>query len=553
MTQKIDRRAFLKRTGLLSLLAAGSAANVLSGCTPVSLTEAPIAEEAARVDPTAQPTTIIERPGAPDLEIALKATAGRVALRPGADTAVWKYEAELLKGDPAAITTLPDSYLGPILRVRQGQRIRVHFTNALAEPTIVHWHGLLVPEEMDGHPRDAIAPGETYEYDFSIANRAGTYWFHPHPHGLTGGQVYRGLAGLFLVADEGEDAVGLPRGEYDLPLVIQDRVLDADNQFVYVEQTGQGMMGGAMDQMMGFLGDLILVNGQADFDHPVATRAYRLRLLNGSNSRIYKLGWRDNSPMTVIATDGGLLEKSATRPFVTLAPAERVELWVDFSDLAPGESRFLDSLEFIGAEGDELGGAMGGMGGMMQTSTLRNGASFPVASFTAARQENESDVLPERLSSIERYQETDALNAAKPHQVVLTNRMMAWLLNGRSFEMEGVAPDEIVPVGELQLWEFVNARNPGQMMEQNGMAHSMHIHGTQFQVIKRQVLPDLEAGVASVRDGYVDEGWKDTVLLMPGERVKVLLRFENPGLFLYHCHTLEHEDQGMMRNLQVKA
>ena len=190
---------------------------------------------------------------------------------------------------------------------------------------------------------------------------------------------------------------------------------------------------------------------------------------------------------------------------------------------------------------------------MMQEPALRNGAAFPVMRFTVERQESVEETLPAQLTSSVRYQESDAINATKPWQIVITNRMMTWLLNGRTFEMEGVAQDETAHVDELQMWEFVNARNPGQMMEQNGMAHSMHVHGMQFQVVERQVPPELEAGVASVRDGYVDESWKDTVLLMPGERVKVLLRFVHPGLFLYHCHTLEHEDQGMMRNILVQA
>jgi FtsP/CotA-like multicopper oxidase with cupredoxin domain len=319
------------------------------------------------------------------------------------------------------------------------------------------------------------------------------------------------------------------------------------------------MMGGAMTQMMGFLGDRILVNGRAGFTQSVATRPYRLRLLNGSNSRIYKLAWRNGAPLTVIATDGGLLQQPVQRPFVTLAPGERVELWADFAGRAPGDDLFLDSLEFVGAEGDELAGGMGhmggmhGMGGMMRQSALPNGAGFPVARFTVARAEQGSETLPARLSRIERYRLEDAANAAQPRQVVITNRMMQWLLNGRAFEMTDVAADEIGRAGELTAWEFINERNPDQMMEQNGMAHPMHIHGAQFQVVERQVLPELQAGVESVRAGYVDEGWKDTVLMMPGERVKVLLKFVNPGLFLYHCHNLEHEDQGMMRNFRVDA
>ncbi len=557
----MDRRRFLKGAGLLGLaLAGGSALSTLSACTYAPLSTGGAAAPSATAPVALKPPQGAATTAAADLEIALKATRGQVAILPGAETAVWRYQAELLAGDPASVVTLPGSYLGPILRVRQGQRVRVHFTNDLPEPSIVHWHGLLVPDAMDGHPRYAVGAGQSYAYDFQVVNRAGTYWFHPHPHGLTGGQAYRGLAGLFIVSDAEETALGLPQGEHDVPLVIQDRQFDAGNQLVYLAQGGQGMMGGmggGMTQMMGFLGDRILVNGQPDFTLPVATRAYRLRLLNGSNSRIYKLAWRDGSPLTVIATDGGLLEKPLQRPFVMLAPGERIELWADFTGRKVGDEIFLDSQEFVGAEGDELtasASGMGGMGGMMMsTAALPNGAAFPVARFRVGRQEQGDETLPAQLSRSERYRPTDALNAARPRQVVITNRMMTWLLNGRTFEMTGVAADEVGRVGELTMWEFVNERNPGQMMEQNGMAHPLHIHGAQFQVLERQVLPELKAGFESVRAGYVDEGWKDTVLAMPGERVKVLLKFVEPGLFLYHCHNLEHEDQGMMRNFSVEA
>jgi len=557
---QFNRRQFLKGAGLLSLaLAGGGAASVLSACT-YAPPSAPIAGAQPPAAPTAAPVTLppsaqttAPAAAAADLELALKATRGQVGILPGAETAVWRYQAELLAGDPASVVALPGSYLGPILRVRQGQRVRVRFTNDLPEPSIVHWHGLLVPDAMDGHPRFAVGAGQSYAYDFQVVNRAGTYWFHPHPHRLTGGQAYRGLAGLLIVSDDEEAALGLPQGEYDQPLVIQDRQFDAQNQLVYLAQGG-GMMDGGMDQMMGFLGDRILVNGQPDFTLPVATRAYRLRLLNGSNSRIYKLAWRDGKPLTVIATDGGLLEQPVQRPFVMLAPGERVELWADFAGRKSGDELFLDSQKFVGAEGAELMGGMGGMGSMMtQPAALPNGAAFPVARFRVARAAQGGQTRRQRLARIERYRLADAVNAARPRQVVITNRMMAWLLNGRSFEMSGVAADEVGRVGELAVWEFVNQRNPGQMMEQNGMAHPLHIHGTQFQVLERQALPELRAGFESVRAGYVDEGWKDTVLVMPGERVKVLLKFVHPGLFLYHCHNLEHEDQGMMRNFRVDA
>ena len=192
-----------------------------------------------------------------------------------------------------------------------------------------------------------------------MRNRAGTYWYHPHPHGITGPQVYSGLAGLFLVSDDEEKAAGLPTGEYDIPLVIQDRAFDNNNQLVYLS-------GQRMEQMTGFLGDWILVNGQPDFILPVATHAYRLRLLNGSNSRIYRLAWQDGSPLTVIGTDGGLLEKPVYRRYVMLGPGERLELWADFSKYPVGSETALVSLPFDAgalAGGRRGGGMMGGMMG----------------------------------------------------------------------------------------------------------------------------------------------------------------------------------------------
>ena len=128
---------------------------------------------------------------------------------------------------------IPGSYLGPVIRLRRGQKVRIRFRNNLGEPSIVHWHGLDVPESADGHPRLAVADGREYVYEFEVLNRAGTYWYHPHPHMRTGAQVYQGLAGLLIVSDDEEDALGLPSGRAELLCVLQDRRFDADNQFVY--------------------------------------------------------------------------------------------------------------------------------------------------------------------------------------------------------------------------------------------------------------------------------------------------------------------------------
>lgn len=502
----------------------------------------------------------------PDLEVRLRAVEGTASILSGTPTTVWTYQGEVLQGDPASVQIIPDSYLGPIFRVRQGQHIRIHFVNELPEASIIHWHGLILPEAMDAHPRYAIGSGETYTYDFRVINRAGTYWYHPHPHGSTATQVYNGLAGLFIVADEEEDAAGLPTGDYDIPIAIQDRSFDVDNQLVYISG---GMMSQMMTQMMGFLGDNILVNGKPEFAFDVETRVYRLRLLNGSNFRVYKLGWDNSTPLTIIGTDGGLLEAPVERPYITLSPGERVDLWVDFSSQSVGSQLTLKSLPFSGVE---MGGMMMGGMAMPETTTLPQGTEYPILTVNIVKEATESLTLPDQLSTIERYQAADAVNSDSPRTFEIAMLNETWTLNGRSYEMDAVAEDEVVKAGTLEVWEFVNVVNEGggmgnmgghsmmghgssndQTTTEDQMAHPMHIHGVQFQVLERTVEDAFRDGWETVSAGYIDEGWKDTVLLMPGERVKLLMRFDvEPGLFVFHCHNLEHEDLGLMRNYRVE-
>lgn len=311
--RKIHRREFLRLTGIGT----------------IALLAGPVLDSCSLVSP------------APDVEIDLRAVPGQAAILPGNGTSIWGYKGRVTLGDPSSLQIMPESYLGPVMRVRKGQRVRIRFTNNLPEQSVIHWHGLSVPDDMDGHPRFEIGPGKTWEYEFEVLNRAGTYWYHPHPNMLTGHQVYRGLAGVLIVTDDEETAAGLPGGEFDIPLVIQDRSFDANNQLVYLPE-------GTNDQTMGFLGDRILVNGRPNYTLEVATRPYRLRFLNGSNSRVYKLGWQDGTPLTVIGTDGGLLEKPVQKPYVTLAPAERVDLWADFSGREVGSELLLQSLTFAG-------------------------------------------------------------------------------------------------------------------------------------------------------------------------------------------------------------
>ncbi|MGE5256450.1 MAG: multicopper oxidase family protein [Hyphomicrobiales bacterium] len=476
----------------------------------------------------------------PDLDIALTAFSDEVSIFPGRLTQVWRYTAKVLKGDANRLIQLPGSYLGPIIKANKGDKIRIRFTNQIPGNTIVHWHGLHVPAAMDGHPRYVIPKGQSYLYEFEVKNRAGTYWYHPHPHGQTGYQVYGGMAGLFLVSDDEEKAAGLPAGEYDIPLVIQDRSFDGDNQLVY-------MPGGRMESMTGFIGDRILINGVPDFRLTVSTRSYRLRLLNGSNSRVYRLAWQDGRPLTVIGTDGGLLEKPVHRRYVYLSTGERVELWVDFSNDPVSYETALISLPFdagIGANGPMGGGMMRG-GGRRPFQRLPNGSEFPVFGIKVERRVKDSQPLPEKLSFVARDNPRNAINFYSPRRFQLSMGHMQWTINGRTFQMDDVADDEIVRLGSMEVWEFSNPGGGMGMMGMMNMPHPVHLHGKPFQVIER-------GGV--MHSGYVDEGWKDTVLLMPGERIRLLVGFDDyAGLYLYHCHNLEHEDMGMMRNYLVRG
>jgi FtsP/CotA-like multicopper oxidase with cupredoxin domain len=474
----------------------------------------------------------------PDVELVLTAAPDEVRVLPGAPARVWRFTGRVLKGPADTLQTLPGSYLGPIIRLRRGQRVRVRFANQLAEDSIVHWHGLDVPEAADGHPRRAIGHGGEYVYEFEVTNRAGTYWYHPHPHMRTGAQVYAGLAGLLLVRDTEEDTLSLPSGEAELLCVIQDRRFDARNQLVF-----HG--GGMMDMMNGFLGDRVLVNGLPQPTTDVDAPWHRVRVLNGSNARIYKLAWSAGIPMFVIGVDGGLLEHPLRQPIVTLAPGQRVDLLLDLTGLAAGTEVHLESEAFAEADAGVvgMGGMMGGrMMGTSSRSTVPNGAPLRVMTLRTRARNGPAFRVPDRLSSFDAS--WSARTDVAIRRVPLSFRRMEWLLGGRTFTMGDVAPEETVTAGSTHVWEFMNLAN-GMGME---AAHPIHMHGRQFRIV------DRTGGrpTSTLRAGIVDGGWRDTVLVLPGETVRVQVTFtRHPGLYLYHCHILEHEDMGMMRNFRV--
>lgn len=426
--------------------------------------------------------------------------------------------AEVAPGLRSPVWTLgEEAASGATLQVRRGARVRLHLQNQMDEPTIVHWHGLRPPEAADGHPRLAIGPGEDYAYDFEVSDPAGLYWYHPHTHMRTAEQTYMGMAGLILVRDAVEDALGLPSGEREIPLHLQDKRIEVDGAIVY-DPFGH-------DMMEGFLGDVAFANGVLSPWMEVDAATYRLRVLNASNARIFRIARSDGLPMVLIGGDAGFLQAPISVPFVDLGTGERADLLVDFADLALGSRVSLTSLAFPSPAG---AGGMGRMGGMRGGTP--QGARMDLVEFRIARPADDSMPIPQSLPAA---QPLTRAEVQRERVFRFDSRMMSHTINGRQFEMDRV--DELVPFGSTELWVFIN---------DSPFPHPVHMHAVHFWVLSRtggrgQVFP-------------WETGPKDTVLVFPGERVEVAARFESHrGLFLLHCHNLEHEDMGMMMNFRI--
>jgi len=428
------------------------------------------------------------------------------------------------------------SVLAPTIRVRKGAAFSAQLQNQLSTETNIHWHGLTVPSTMDGHPKDVAKVGGSFAYSFPILDRAGTYWYHPHPHKNTARQTYMGMAGLFIVEDPaGEDALGLPSGEFDVPLVLQDKRFQQVKRFVYAPSMA--------DVMTGYLGDTMFVNGVPVPYLDVENGVYRFRILNGATARVMKLGFENGMAFHVIGTDGGLIDAVERVTSVMLSPGERVEILVDFSSVAMNGSLLLKTLDFTLPAAPAS--SPSGMNGMTM-SAYKQGTAMPVMRFNVKRQTSRPTSIPTTLTPIERLStgaatktRTFALNmemmsfegGTSPHGNSSGGEMMRHTMNGKLFAMERV--DEKIAFGTTEIWEFQNKGDE---------PHPMHVHGTHFQVLSRSI------GTLAA----VDKGWKDTVLVNPGETVQVILRFDKyRGLYLVHCHNLEHEDDGMMLNFEV--
>jgi suppressor of ftsI/bilirubin oxidase len=475
---------------------------------------------------------------------AMVAKPARHALLPGKSAEMLAYEVE----HHGAILH------NPVLRVRTGTQLRIKFWNSINEASIIHWHGLKVDSNNDGHPHYAIAGGATYDYQFTVPNRAATYWYHPHPHHLTGKQVYAGLAGLFIVEDDDEialqKALDLRLGETDIPLVIQDRRFDGAGQLVFKPTSDE--------QVHGHYGTEVLVNLTPRPHFAAATRLYRFRILNGSNARLYRLAFRHGEQLLtyhVIGTDGGLLERPVAVKEAFLAPSERLDVALDLRGAKTGDALTLVSLPFDAMHQELRAGAAAGSDGHAHhgahgnanaaTAPASDGEPLELLRIQVHRQVRYDSPLPQSLSRIEPASESPF----SPRLIVLDQAQGRWRINARTYV--GEETPIVVKRDTVEAWDIRNVPPT--------MPHPFHIHGFQFRVVSRTGSPEQQRRLAVGDHGVAaaDLGWKDTVLVWPGETVRIVTDFTHPFLgdqvYMVHCHNLEHEDGGMMLNLKVAA
>ena len=428
-----------------------------------------------------------------------------------------KITTTIIKGKTSYALGYTNDILAPIIKVNNGQTVSINFTNQLEEKTNIHWHGLIIPENMDGHPQNIVQQGASFNYQFTINQKAGTNWFHPHPHLTTGKQVNKGLAGMFIVNDGEEAALNLPIGEFELPLIIQDKRIYSDGSINYSPE--------AEDVMSGYFGQYICVNGSWSAYHNIKTKIYRFRLLNGSNARAYNLSFSNGLNFNIIGIDGGLLGTTQIVNTILLSPGERADVLVDFSSLSVGTEVYLQSNSFSG-------------------SNTQGSESFKIMKFKVTEQVTETFTIPTSLASfaaipVSQAIKTRSFDIANIHSgghsgMNMGSSSSIHKIGGKSFEMDRI--DETVNAGTTEIWEFDNSRGED--------LHPMHLHGIHFQVLSR-------IGGRGVIVPH-EMGWKDTVLCMPGEKVKVIMTFPNNiGKFAFHCHNLEHEDSGMMLNYKI--
>ena len=522
--RKITRRQLLK-LGLMG--GAGLALPLGTVSVPLARLGAAAAVTSPGVEPFTVPLPVppVLEPVRPDDDVdyyEITQKEGEAEILPGLKTTVWGYDG---------------IFPGPTIEARSGREVVIRQTNELPVPVVVHLHGGKTPPESDGYPTDLILPkgkgsdhstshshggsqgsnipgggGHQGHKDYTYPNEqhGATLWYHDHRMDFTGPQVYRGLAGFYLLRDEIEDELPLPKGEKEVPLMICDRTFEEDGSFYYpsVDPSLQGEHGTLASAIDGMFGDTVLVNGSPWPFMEVSNIRYRFRILNASNARVYDLALDPpppgGRPFVQVGSDGGLLEAPVAHDRILASPAERYDVVIDFSRYPVGTEVTLKNLEGEGRVRD-------------------------VMRFVVARKENDESTVPEKLAP--------ELDFPNPEQAEVTRRFQfiaggAWggmsTINGKIFDADRIDADP--RLDSTEIWEI--SADP---------QHPIHLHLVHFKVLSRNGEPPEPH----------EAGWKDTVFTRGGT-VRVAARFEGyKGKYVFHCHNLEHEDMMMMANFEV--
>jgi len=528
----LTRRTFLQNSGLLVAgLAAGQTIHHKTAAQAAAPVPLDINSLAQFVDPLPIPRIISsdgmrpspEHPGEkiPYYRLAMRELQSKVH-RDVKPTRMWGFGG---------------SSPGPTFETRSGQPLLVEWANDLplqhflpidhtihgAEASksdvraVTHLHGAKAPPKSDGYPDDWYVPGKSAVYHYPNHQEASQLWYHDHALGITRLNVYAGMFGSFLIRDEFEDGLNLPKGKFEIPLMIYDRAFDRDGQLFYPVSPDP-----KSPWVSEVFGDAVLVNGKLFPYLEVEPRKYRFRLLNAANARFFHLTFSNGQQFHQIGTDLGFLSAPVALKSLLIAPAERADLIVDFSDHA-GETIVVNS--------DALT--------VMQ---------FRVAKKVAVP---DTSTLPSTLRPVAKLDPASAvktriLTVGEADDMAGNARTM--LLNNAHWDMPVT---ESPKLNSVEVWNLLNFTDD---------SHPIHLHLVRFQIIDRRTfVPEYYYHGGKIQ--YIGQpvppapneaGWKDTVQVHPGMVTRIIARFEGyPGRYVWHCHILEHEDNEMMRPYDV--
>lgn len=425
---------------------------------------------------------------------------------------------EFLNGVKSDTYGFNGNILGPTIRFSKGDHININVQNNLDQQTTTHWHGAIVPGSADGGVHNIIDPDTTWLADFNVIQQAATLWYHPHQHEETANQVYKGLSGMIIVDDENSRNLNIP-SEYgidDIPIILQSKNLDANGRLLPLNHTNHHLMSD------GFIGNTLLTNAQIHPKIDVNTNQIRLRILNASQGEVYNIKLSNNYAFSVIASDGGFYNELITLSELNVGPANRYEIIID-----------LDSME-----GEKL-------------ELIANNVN--VLTININDNLNEKYILPERLNSLI---DVDKISKIDREFVMKTNMMgvmgmmgsgrnktgnmnhsgsSAVTINGQSFDMNRI--DFKAKSGTVEYWEI---KNLGGAMS---TYHPFHVHATQFSIIS----------INGKEPNALLQGRHDTINLYSNDTAIIAVPFDESlnGVFMYHCHILDHEDAGMMGQFEL--